>query len=534
MAVRTGTDTTTGTRSRARRAGQVSLAVVAVAASIVAWTLSARLAGTGVSIGYLVSARSFAAGDGLLSPTGDPYTLYGPAYPVALAWVSELGVSLLTAARLLSAASLGATAILAGLWVRRLCGSWWSAPVGGAAAVLFAPALTTRAVWSEPLFMAVTLGGGLCLAVAVQRRAPVALAAGGALLGLGVATRYAGLVLLLVAVYVVIVWPGSWRVRAGAAAAFLAPAAVVTGVMVGRNLALAPDEPLGERVGSTMSPSEVGEDTLRGVADLVSPPGLPFVLELAVLVAGTAGLLWLALSLRGRRPRVWWRDVLLPFLLAGLYLAGNVYAALTTKLDPMADGRLLVPCAPFLAVGAVSVTWAAVRPWATSPRRPTSAASEASAQRLARLRVALVVGPPAVLLVAALATTVRYGITLQPRERIGPEIVTSPVLNAIAEVGPARLVSDDASNAAWVSNRPVLPSPMYRGDPPAAPLPGDMHDFTHMSAHGPAVLIWTGAGDAGQVPLDVLGELCDLDLRSEHADGEIYHVRSCEAGETTQ
>jgi hypothetical protein len=61
-----------------------------------------------------------------------------------------------------------------------------------------------------------------------------------------------------------------------------------------------------------------------------------------------------------------------------------------------------------------------------------------------------------------------------------------------------------------------------------------MHDFTHMSAHGPAVLIWTGAGDAGQVPLDVLGELCDLDLWSEHADGEIYHVRSCEAGETTQ
>ena len=107
------------------------------------------------------------------------------------------------------------------------------------------------------------------------------------------------------------------------------------------------------------------------------------------------------------------------------------------------------------------------------------------------------------------------------------------MLNAIAEIRPARLVSDDASNAAWVSNRPVLPSPRYREDPSAEPGPDDMHDFTHMSAPGHAVLVWTGTGDAGQVPLDVLGELCDLDLRSEHTDGAIYDVRSCDRGETT-
>jgi hypothetical protein len=519
-------DMVTGTRSATARAGQVSLAMVAVAAAWLAWAMSARLAGTAVSIGYLIGARSFAAGDGLLNPAGEPYTLYGPAYPMVLGWLSELGVSLLTAARLVSAVSLGASALLAGVWVRRLTGSWWSAPVGGMAAVVLAPALTTRAVWPEPLFMAVALAGGLCVTVALQRHAAVWLAAGGALFGLGGVIRYAGLVLLLVVVYVAAVWSRSWRARAGATAAFLAPAVAIAGAMVGRNLAVAPGEPLGPRLPSTMTPAEVAEDAVRGVADLVVPLDVPLPVQLFVLAAGTATVVWLALSLRGRRPGVWWRDVALPFLLAGVYLAGNVFAALTTKLDPLVEGRLLVPCAPFAAVGAVSVAWAASRRLV----RPTHAAATTPAagrHRVDRRGAALAFGPPVVLLVGALAATGYYGTRLQPRERLSPEVAASPVLNAIDDIGQARLVSDEATNAAWVSGRPVLPAPSYRGDPPPDPDPGDLYDFESMRAPGRTVLIWTGDGEPGQVELEVLGELCDLELRSRHADGEIYDVRGC-------
>lgn len=232
---------------------RLSMAAVALTAGVLAWALSARLAGTAVSVAYLFSARSFSEGDGLVSPLGGTYTLYGPLYPVALGTLAKMGMSLFTAARVISVISLGVSAVLAGLWTRRLTGSPASAAIGGLAAIIVWPALMTRSVWPEPIFIAIVLGAGLCLAVAVERRSMVWLVGSGFLMGLGFLTRYAGFVLLLSVVYVVFTWGTSGRARLAAALAFLLPGVLIAGAWIVRNLGVNPDEPLGARPPSTLT-----------------------------------------------------------------------------------------------------------------------------------------------------------------------------------------------------------------------------------------------------------------------------------------
>jgi hypothetical protein len=501
------------------RAARWSVALLAVAAGALAWALSARLAGTAVSIGYLISARSFSVGDGLVSPDGGTYTLYGPLYPVLLALVSKAGMSLFTAARVISALSLAASAVFAGLWTRRITGSWLSAALGGAAAIALWPALMTRYVWSEPLFIAVILAMGWCLTIALQRSSHLWLAAAGTLLGIGIVTRYAGLVLGLVIVYVAAVWHGSWRSRATAALALGLPAAVITGAWVMRNLAVNADEPLGPRPASTLSLGGVLDEVTHGVAGLVTPPGVPFALQLVTLALAGVGLAWALVAVRGRLPWAWWRVALVPFLLSGLYLVGNVYAALTTRLDSLAGIRLVVPCFPLAAVGAVAVMWKAVSMMADPGWRT---------HNRPRLAVSLLAGPPLLILLVAAGATVRYGPRLQPRERLSPAIAESEVFAAAAALHGARLVSNNETDAAWVLDRAVLPSPTHRGDPQADIVPGEVDFLSHLTGASPTVLIWTDQRDSLRLDLDQIQDMCDLELLSTHADGELYGVRSCE------
>lgn len=155
------------------------------------------------SIVYLEGARSVLSGHGLVV-AGVPMTHFPPVYPLLLAAIGLVDHDLLHAARLLNAFLFGANIVLAGSAVylatdRRI------RPAACAVLLLVVsgPVLDLHAMaWSEPLFLAFTLSGLLVLAAQVTFPDRRMLALGATCLGLAMATRYAGIMLIPVLLFV--------------------------------------------------------------------------------------------------------------------------------------------------------------------------------------------------------------------------------------------------------------------------------------------------------------------------------------------
>jgi len=163
--------------------------------------LDATRKGIGVqadSTVYLDAARNLTAGSGLIvmSPQAEmvPLTHYPPLYPVAIGLVSRFGVRVETAARLLNAGLLSLNILLVGVAVAFcLRNSFWL-PVLAAFLMLMAPdilGIHTLAL-SEPLYLATTLAGFLCLALYFENRRPLFLLAAAISIALSTLTRYVG------------------------------------------------------------------------------------------------------------------------------------------------------------------------------------------------------------------------------------------------------------------------------------------------------------------------------------------------------
>ncbi len=169
------------------------------------------------SVGYIRNARALAAGHGPVSAQ------FPPLFPALLALIAQFGVAPLDAARGLNALLFGANIVLVGAALL-MCFPHrvWPA-VSGALLLLITPALTGIhvMVWSEPLFICLTL---ICLIVLARwlaaPRAAWWLASAGAA-ALALLTRYVGLALVLTGA-LGILWLGrqSLHRRAGLALAW--------------------------------------------------------------------------------------------------------------------------------------------------------------------------------------------------------------------------------------------------------------------------------------------------------------------------
>jgi hypothetical protein len=483
------------------------LAVSASAVALVAVALTARLGGTPDSIEYLFSARSLLAGDGFRTIYGHPFIQYAPLFPLVIAAVSKTGVDVLTAARLVSVVTLSTSAVVAGLWTRRITRDWVSMAFGGMIAVLVAPALLTRFVWSESLFISLVLGAGLCLTVALQTRSLRWLVVAGSLTGLAAATRWAGLPLLVIVLYVAYAWSGTWRTRMAASLAFGLPSVLVGATPLLRNMTVA-DSTLPATPDPGRSIGQVSREAASGVSSWFGLPGTPWPLRVLGLVALLAAFLWAVRTLCGRRSAEWWRSVIVPFLFGGVYLITNILSALSTSIGSLTD-RMLTPCYPLFVVGMTGVIWSAgshvVSHWPSTRRRAAVNA--------------LVAGPPALLFVVALGAVLHDGTDLRPREHLSRAVIESAVLNGAARYPESQLVSNNPVDAAWVTGRPVT----------AAPNPGsEMHKLEALVRKGPTVLAWTSAQEVGHVvPLDGIARACTLTQLSRYDDGTLYRVESC-------
>lgn len=488
------------------------LVVMACAAAAVSWALSSHLGGTYDSIEYLNAARSIARGDGLVNTAGDTFTQYGPLYPLVLAALSRLGLDLLTAARVVALASMVVSTLLASAWTARLTGSRRSAPLGGAISILVWPILMTRFAWSEPLFIALTLAAGLSLTRGLQQRSTYWIATGGAFTGLATLARYSGLFLLGAVVYVAFAWGRSWRDTAKVGLVHLGAAGALPAAWVVRNLAANPGEPLGPRYSSAYSVRQVMADLGTGLASLFSPPGVPPVVRVVVLVLVLGVFARSVHLLRGRKHREWWVLTLLPPVLAALYTVGITISALQTNLDSLAETRLLCPAYPLLAIGIVSCVWCAADEALRNDRRREG--------RLQTLRLLTTAAPPVVLIVFGAVAGSRYGYSLQPRERLSAEVTESRSINAATSFETSPLFSNNAPNVAWVLDRPVRPiSSAWT---------------THLAAsraqHADPVLIWTESAARDTLRLDEVADHCTLLKIDDYRDGTLFRVRSCQPG----
>ena len=218
----------------------VTVLVVALAAAAAAHAL-VRTASHGAAVGhdqvaYLSAAENLAAGNGLVMFNGRRLWVWPPFYPVAMAMPIALGGEPAEVGRWLNALAFGALVCAVGLWLRRRVRSPLLI-VGAAAVVAVSPDLNGLAAnLRSGMLFALLAFVALALLAACLRRPPGrgawALLLGAAVFtSLAALTRYAGVVLALVALPLLLARPGPALARSAQAFAFAvvagAPAALV-------------------------------------------------------------------------------------------------------------------------------------------------------------------------------------------------------------------------------------------------------------------------------------------------------------------
>ncbi len=160
------------------------------------------------------TSRAIAAGNGPVSAQ------FPPLFPALVGWISWLGIAPLSAARGLNALLFGANILLVGVALRMsFQDRVWPAIVG-ALLILVTPALTGVhvMVWSEPLFIFLTLLCLILLARWLEASGAAWWLASASVAALALLTRYIGLALVLTGA-LGILWLGrqSLQRRAGLA-----------------------------------------------------------------------------------------------------------------------------------------------------------------------------------------------------------------------------------------------------------------------------------------------------------------------------
>ncbi len=351
---------------------RVLVIVWATASSLMYWMMSHGPGISPDSIVYLESARSILAGQGVVV-AGVPMTHFPPVYPLLLAAVGLVDHDLLHAVRLLHAFLFGADVVLVGSAVYLATGRRnVPAALAGLLFVVSAPGLDLHAMaWSEPLFFAFTLAGLLVLAAQVSHPNRRMVALGATCLGLAMATRYVGI--MLIPVLLLVLWfVGSRSVRDRMRDSFVAIPLVVAplGLWMVRNTMLS--HGVTDR---TLAWHPVGRAHLEQLVHTLSDAILPLPVSVLAKVALLLGLLFLLAASWRQSPTEEHNDwytglsrslLLLLVLFAVTYVAFLLVSISLADANTPLDDRLLFPvygCA-IVAGTIIGARFAWSRSWA--------------------------------------------------------------------------------------------------------------------------------------------------------------------------
>ena len=214
--------------------------VAAAGAAFVAFaTAEHGLAVSVDSVKYLSTARSVLDGEGFVQFDGEPYVLWPPLYPLAIAAIGLADSGLVEALRIAHVVVFAGIVIASMLLFRRM-GVAPTAAVAGATAVAAAPPLvyTVVTVQSELFFVAWVLVYLFAIVGAVERPTRMRIALAGLVVGLATLQRYAGVALAAsgVMTFLVSSRSASLRRRVAEAAGFGIVAGLPLAVWLVRNI----------------------------------------------------------------------------------------------------------------------------------------------------------------------------------------------------------------------------------------------------------------------------------------------------------
>lgn len=332
--------------------------VVAVVATLVG---TQRGPGTTPDSATYASVAENLVDEGALTTyAGGELTIFPPGVPMLLAAGGLVGMEPATAARVLNAVSYAAVAVFSGVLIFRAVDSV-PLRIGGLALVAVSPILLGVFVmmWSEPVFVAVTLAYLLALYRAYDRGGVIAAAVAGLLAGAGFLIRYPGLALAAFGL-VALSWR-AWSARdrrlIGPIVAFgvpaLAPAFAwfVHNAAHGSLLGTTVLSPIEDRARPGRGIVENGWDAIQTIGGWLSPRGGWIVLISIAIIA-------IVVAVRAPR-RAGASGSMVGFVGAFslAYLAAVLFGASLTFVDPI-DDRLLSPVyVPLLVVALAGVEW---------------------------------------------------------------------------------------------------------------------------------------------------------------------------------
>ena len=159
----------------------------------------------GDSAWYIMGAQNLLAGNGYARFSGGgelrPITGFPPAYSMALAAVSAIGIETLDGAQLLNTVLFGANLILTGLLILKASRSVWATIIGILLVLTSATLIESHSwVMSEPLYIFLSLLVAHLIALGVPAGNRRLIIAAGTLAAAAILTRYVGLSLVVAGV----------------------------------------------------------------------------------------------------------------------------------------------------------------------------------------------------------------------------------------------------------------------------------------------------------------------------------------------
>ena len=205
---------------------RVTLALVAAMAALGAAHVLIRTWTYGAAVGfdavyYLAAAENLAAGAGLRGFDGTPFVHWPPLFPMLLAPFELAGMDAGEVGRWINAIAFGLIVLVSGIWLTRNLRSRFLALLGTFAVLIAYPLIDRSAyLMTEPLFILLTLLALLQVESFLKSGRKGPLLAGAVLFGLAAATRYTGIIGLIVGTLLAILRRGAFSMRIKAALAF--------------------------------------------------------------------------------------------------------------------------------------------------------------------------------------------------------------------------------------------------------------------------------------------------------------------------
>jgi general stress protein CsbA len=492
------------------------------------------------SVAYLLSAENLARGDGLgLWTAGGRFApLPSPGYPSILAWLTMLGLDVVTAARWVNAAAFSALVGLVGYFAGRVTRNrWFGLLLAGVVLVHPSFARLYTGAMTEPVFITLSVGSLLVLSWSVAEPNRWGTVLAGAMASASVLTRHAGLALIPAGLlHIVLFMKSTRRDKTSHALAFLALAAgpPVAWELFARWTAADAPRALSFTQGnmwSVIAPYRIAWVDLvwsqvPWVGELLAPP---YRLKLVVLV-GLLGLGFFALARLWARKQPAPGDGELPSpahlaSVAGLYVLsytaviGLAYLFMDPKPD--IDSRtLLAPMLVPLWIWWLSLPFLAQAVW----------------DRIPRLAAGLTAVAFASASVAALPRTIDTLSRLhqQGDGYTGRAWASSGAIEVVLSLPPDRpLISSDAAAVLFLTRRPAFDLPELVGqgtrplearfgDDPTDPIERVFREKNGLLVLFDSVIWQLGEVYPGEADARLQGMTSGLEIVGDGWDGTVF------------